>query len=105
MAALVAADAGEAFGKVAALHELVDHFRDHTAQHAIARLIVTRIRGDEALEVRVKTKHGHSPKCCGISRLPAASAFIIMQECVDLRLGHFTGLAGGAEALINNPRT
>ena len=50
MAALVAAHAREAFGEVAALHELVDHFR----KHAVARLIVPRIGGHEAIKVRVK---------------------------------------------------
>ena len=55
MAALVVAHARETFGEVAALHEFVDHFRDHAAQHAVTRLIVARIRGYEALEVSVKT--------------------------------------------------
>ena len=55
MTALVAAHAREAFGEVAAPHELVDHFRDHAAQHAVTRLIVARIRGYEAPEVPVKT--------------------------------------------------
>ena len=54
MAALVAAHAREAFGEVAAPHELVDHFRDHAAQHAVTRLIVARIRGREEIKVRVK---------------------------------------------------
>ena len=54
MAALVAAHAREAFGEVAALHELVDHFRDHAAQHAVTRLIVARVRGREVIKVRVK---------------------------------------------------
>ena len=55
MAALVAAHARETFGEVAALHEFVDHFWDHPAQHAVARLIVARIRGYEVLKMRVKT--------------------------------------------------
>ena len=54
MAALVAAHAREAFGEVAAPYELVDHFRDHAAQHAVARLIVARVRGREVIKVRVK---------------------------------------------------
>ena len=54
MAALVAAHTRESFGEVAALHEFVDHFWDHPAQHAVARLIVAWIHGREALEVRVK---------------------------------------------------
>jgi len=54
MAALVAAHARETFGEVAALHERVDHFRDHPAQHAVARLIVAWVRGCEVIKVRVK---------------------------------------------------
>ena len=54
MTALVAAHTREAFGEIAAAHELVDHFWDHTAQHAVARLIVARIRGHEVIKVRVK---------------------------------------------------
>ncbi len=54
MAALVAAHTRESFSEVAASHELVDHFWDHTAQHAVARLIVAWIRGREVIKVRVK---------------------------------------------------
>ena len=54
MAALVAAHARETFGEIAASHELVDHFWDHTAQHAVARLIVAWVRGREVIKVRVK---------------------------------------------------
>ena len=54
MAALVAAHTREAFGKVAASHELVDHFWDHTAQQAVAQLIVAVIHGREVIKVRVK---------------------------------------------------
>ena len=54
MVALFAAHAREIFGKVAASHELVDHFRDHTAQHAVARLIVALIHGREVIKVCVK---------------------------------------------------
>jgi hypothetical protein len=32
MAALVAAHTREAFGEIAASHQLVDHFKDHPAQ-------------------------------------------------------------------------
>ena len=54
MAALVAAHARETFGQVAASHELVDHFWNHPAQHAVARLIVAWVRGREVIKVRVK---------------------------------------------------
>ena len=54
MAALVAAHTRETFGEIAASHELVDDFRDHTAQHAVARLIVAWVRGREVIKVRVK---------------------------------------------------
>jgi len=54
MAALVAAHARETFGEAAALHELVDHFRDHPAQHAVARLILAWVRGCEVIKVRVQ---------------------------------------------------
>ena len=54
MAALVAAHTRESFGEDAASHELVDHFWDHPAQHAVARLIVAWVRGHEALKVPVK---------------------------------------------------
>ncbi len=54
MAARVAAYARETFGEIAASHELVNHFRDHTAQHAVAQLIVAWIRGREVIKVRVK---------------------------------------------------
>ena len=54
MAALVAAHTRETFGEVAALHEFVDHFWDHPAQHAVARLIVAWVRGREVIKVRVK---------------------------------------------------
>ena len=54
MAALVAAHAHETFGEVAASHELVDHFRDQSEQHAVARLIVARIHSREVIKVRVK---------------------------------------------------
>ncbi len=58
MTALVAAHAREAFGEIAALHEFVDHFGDQTAQHAVARLIVARVRGHEAIKVRVIVGRG-----------------------------------------------
>ena len=54
MAALVAAHTRESFGEVAASNELVDHFRDHPAQHSVARLIVAWIHGREVIKVRVK---------------------------------------------------
>ena len=55
MAALVAAHTRESFGEVAASsHELVDHFWNHPAQHAAARLIVAWVRGREVIKVRVK---------------------------------------------------
>ena len=54
MAALVAAHTRESFGEVAESHELVDHFWDHPAQHAVARLIVAWVRGREVIKVRVK---------------------------------------------------
>ena len=54
MTALVAAHTRETLSEIAALHELVDHFWNHNAQHAVARLIVARVRGHEALKVRVK---------------------------------------------------
>ncbi len=58
MTALVAAHAREAFGEIAALHEFVDHFGDQTAQHAVARLIVARVRGHEAIKVRMIVGRG-----------------------------------------------
>jgi hypothetical protein len=54
MAALVAAHMSKSFGEVAAVHELIDHFWNHPAQHAVARLIVARGRGHEGIKVRVK---------------------------------------------------
>lgn len=51
---LVVAQSREAVSEVAAAHELVDHFWDHTAQHALARLIVARVCDHETLKVRVK---------------------------------------------------
>ena len=54
MAALVAAHTRETFGEVAALHEFVDHFWDHPAQHAVARLIVAWVRGREVIKVCMK---------------------------------------------------
>lgn len=59
MAALVAAHTRETFGEIAALHELVDHFWNHTAQHAVARLIVAWIHGREEIKVRVKALPQH----------------------------------------------
>ena len=42
MTALVAAHTRESFSEIAAPYELVDHFWNHPAQHALARLIVAR---------------------------------------------------------------
>ena len=58
MTALVAAHARKTFGQVAAPHELVGHFWDQTAQHDVARLIVARVRGHEAIKVRVIVGRG-----------------------------------------------
>ena len=54
MAALVTAHTRESFSEIAASHELVDHFWNHPAQHAVARLIVASIYGREVIKVRVK---------------------------------------------------